>query len=57
MHEAGKGDNGRHPMIGWHHLLCGHELEQTTEVADGQRSLACCISQGHKELDTTKRPN
>ena len=44
-------------MIGWHHLLCGHELEQTTEVADGQRSLACCISQGHKELDTTKRPN
>ena len=52
--EKGKTEN---EMIGWHHLLCGHELEQTTEVADGQRSLACCISQGHKELDTTKRPN
>ena len=29
-------------MIGWHHRLNGHELQQTPGVGDGQRRLACC---------------
>ena len=29
-------------MIGWHHLLKGHEFEQAPGVAKGQGSLACC---------------
>ena len=28
-------------MVGWHHGLNGHELEQTTGVGCGQGSLAC----------------
>ena len=27
-------------MVGWHHLLNGHELEQAPGVSDGQGSLA-----------------
>ena len=26
-------------MVGWHHRLDGHELEQTQKDSDGQRSL------------------
>ena len=40
-------------MFGWHHQLDEHEFEQTLKVGDGQGSLACCDSWGHKELDTT----
>ena len=29
-------------MVGWHHWLDGHELEQVLGVDDGQGSLACC---------------
>ena len=29
-------------MVGWHHLLDGHEFEHTPGVRDGQGSLACC---------------
>ena len=29
-------------MDGWHHLLDGHEFEQTLEVGEGQGSLVCC---------------
>ena len=29
-------------MVGWHHRLDGHELEQTPGDAEGQGSLACC---------------
>ena len=32
-------------MVGWHHLLSGHEFEQVPEVGDGQGSLACCMLQ------------
>ena len=32
-----------HEMVGWHHWLDGHELEQALGVGDGQGSLACCI--------------
>ena len=38
-------------MVGWHHRLNGHELEQTPEI------LACCSPWGCKESDTTERLN
>ena len=44
-------------MVGWHHRLNGHELEQGLGAGDGQGSLACCNPWGHKELDTTERLN
>ena len=44
-------------MVGWHHWLDGHELEQALGVGDGQGSLVCCSPWGRKELDTTERLN
>ena len=44
-------------MVGWHHLLDGHEFEQALGVGDGQGSLACCGSRGRKESETTERLN
>ena len=44
-------------MIGWHHLLEGHEIEQFPGVDDGQGSLACCSPWSCKELDTTEQLN
>ena len=41
-------------MAGWHHRLNGYEFEQAPGVGDGQGSLACCSSRGHKESDTTE---
>ena len=41
-------------MTGWHHQFNGHEFVLTLGVGDGQGGLACCNSQGHKELDTTE---
>ena len=41
-------------MIEWHHLLNGHKFEQAPGVGDGQGSLACFSTWGHKELDTTE---
>ena len=38
-------------MIGWHHQLNGHEFKQTQEDSEGQGSLVCCSSWGHKESD------
>ena len=35
----------------------GHAFGQAPRVGDGQRNLACCSPCGHKELDTTERPN
>ena len=40
-------------MVGWHHQLDGHESEQTSGDSGGQKSLACCSPQGHKESDMT----
>ena len=40
-------------MVGWHHQLNGHELEQTLGDGEGQGSLACCSPWGHRELDIT----
>ena len=39
--------------VGWQHWLNGHEFEQTPEDSEGQGSLACCSSWGHKESDMT----
>ena len=44
-------------MVGWHHQLDGHELQQAPVVGDGQGGLACCGSWGHKESDMTERLN
>ena len=44
-------------MVGWHHRLNGHELEQAPIVDDGHGSLACCNPWGGKELNTTERLN
>ena len=44
-------------MVGWHHWLNGHGFGWTPGVGDGQGGLACCISWGRKELDTTERLN
>ena len=38
-------------MVGWHHRLNGHELEQAPEDGEGQGSLACCSPWVCKESD------
>ena len=43
--------------VGWHHQLDGHGFGWTPGVDDGQGSLACWGSRGHKESDTTERLN
>ena len=43
-----------HEMVGWHHLLDGHEFEQAPGVGGRQESLACCSLWGHKKSDTTE---
>ena len=35
-------------MVGWHHLLNGHEFEQTPRDSEGQRSQVCCSVWGHR---------
>ena len=44
-------------MVGWHHRLNGHEFEQTPGDGEGQGSLACCSSWGHKESNVTEQLN
>ena len=44
-------------MVGWHHWLNGHGFGWTPGVGDGQGGLACCISWGCKESDTTEQLN
>ena len=41
-------------MVGQHHRLNGHELEQALGESEGQGSLECGSPWGHKELDTTE---
>ena len=41
-------------MVGWHHLLNGHEFEQTLGVGNGQGSQESCSPWGHKESDMTE---
>ena len=35
-------------MVGWRHLLDGHEFKPALGVGDGQGSLTCCSSWGGK---------
>ena len=35
-------------VVGWHHRLSGHELEQTLGDGEGQGSLACCVQSVHR---------
>ena len=42
-------------MVGWHHQLKGHEFKQILGDSEGQRSLVCCSSWGHKELDMNEQ--
>ena len=44
-------------MVGWHHWLDGHEVEQAPGVGDGQGSLAACSPGGCKESDTSEQLN
>ena len=44
-------------IVGWHHRLDGHEFEQAPGDGDGQGSLVCCSSWGHKESGMTERLN
>ena len=43
-------------MVGWHHQLNGHELEQT-QGDSGEGRLACCSPWGRREPDTTEHLN
>jgi len=38
-------------MVGWHHLVDGHEFESTLGVGDGRGRLACSSPWGREELD------
>ena len=35
-------------MVGWHHWLSGHELEQALGDSEGQGSLVCCSPWGRR---------
>ena len=42
-------------MVAWHCWFNGDEFEQALRVGDGQGSLVCCTSWGHKQSDTTEQ--
>ena len=44
-------------MVGWHHQLNGHELEQTPGDRGGQGGLVCCSLWGRKESNMTELMN
>ena len=44
-------------MVGWHHQLNGHVVEQAPGGGEGQVSLACCSPWGRKESDMTGQLN
>ena len=44
-------------MVGWHHRLNGYGFEWTQGIGNGQGSLACCRSWGHRESDMTEQLN
>ena len=44
-------------MVGWHHRLNGHVLEQALGVGDGQGGLEGSSPRGRKELDVTEQLN
>ena len=44
-------------MVGWHHQLNGHELEQAPGDGKGQGSLVCHSLWGYKESDRAEQLN
>ena len=44
-------------MVGRYHQHNGHGFGWTPGIGDGQGSLVCCSSWGHKESDMTERLN
>ena len=53
LRAEGEGDD--RGWDGWrHHRLNGHKFGWTPGVGHGQGALACCVSWGRKELDTTE---
>ena len=44
-------------VVGWHHRLNGHELEQTLGEGEGQGGLTCCSPWGGKESDKAEQLN
>ena len=44
-------------MVGWHYRHNGHGFWWTLGVGDGQGGLACYVSWGCKESDTTEQLN
>ena len=44
-------------MVGWHHQLSRHDLEQTQGDSEGEGSLACCSPWGHKESHPAEQLN
>ena len=53
--EGRRREQQRMRWLDWHHQLNGHEFEKAPGDSEGQRSLACCSPQGHKELNTTEQ--
>ena len=41
-------------MVGWHHGLNGHAVEQALGDGEGQGRLVCCSPWGHRESHTTE---
>ena len=41
-------------VVGWHHLLDGHEFEQALGAGEGLGCLACCSPRGCKESDMSE---
>ena len=44
-------------IVGWQHLLNGHESEQAPGDGEGLEGLTCCSPCGDQELDTTEKLN
>ena len=44
-------------IFGYHHLLSGHEFDQTLGDGEGQGSLLCCSPWICKESDTIEQPD
>ena len=44
-------------MVGWHHRLNGHKIEQTQGDSEVQGTLVCCGPWGLKQSDMTYQLN
>ena len=44
-------------IVGFHHILSGHEFEPTLGDSEGQGSPVCCSPWNCKEMDMTQRLN